>query len=51
MHGEMRNTYRTLNRKAEGKRAFRRHRHRWEENIRMNCREIGWESVDWIHLI
>jgi len=23
---------------------------RWEDNIRMDIREIGWECVDWIHL-
>jgi hypothetical protein len=22
----------------------------WEDNIRMDLRELGWESVDWIHL-
>jgi hypothetical protein len=24
--------------------------HRWEVNIIMNLREIGWEGVDWNHL-
>jgi hypothetical protein len=24
--------------------------HRWEDNIRMDLREIRWEGVDWIHL-
>jgi hypothetical protein len=23
---------------------------RWEDNIRMDLREIGWGNVDWIHL-
>jgi hypothetical protein len=23
---------------------------RWEDNIRMYLREIGWEGVDWIHV-
>jgi hypothetical protein len=23
---------------------------RWEDNIRMDLREIRWEDVDWIHL-
>jgi hypothetical protein len=27
-----------------------RPRRRWEDNIRMDLREIGWEGVDWIHL-
>jgi len=22
----------------------------WEDNIRMDLGEIGWEGVDWIHL-
>jgi hypothetical protein len=32
--------------KSEGKRPMRRPRHRWEDNIRMDVREIGWEGVD-----
>jgi hypothetical protein len=36
-------------RKCEGKRPLRRHRHTWEDNIRMDLREIGWKGVDWIH--
>jgi len=23
----------------------------WEDNIRMNLREAGWEGVDWMHLV
>jgi hypothetical protein len=34
----------------EGKRPLRRPRHRWEDNIRMDLREVGWEGVDWMHL-
>jgi hypothetical protein len=22
----------------------------WEDNIRMDLREVGWEGVDWMHL-
>jgi len=36
--------------KPEGKRLFGRPRHRWEGNIRMDHREIGWKVVDWMHL-
>jgi hypothetical protein len=36
--------------KPEGKRPLRRPRHRWENIIRLNVREIGWVGVDWIHL-
>jgi hypothetical protein len=36
--------------KPEGKRPLGRSRRRWEDNIRMDLREIGWEGVDWKHL-
>jgi hypothetical protein len=34
----------------EGKRPLGRLRLRWEDNIRMDLREIGWEGVNWIHM-
>jgi hypothetical protein len=36
--------------KSEGKRPIGRPRRRWEDNIRKNRKEIGWEVVDWMHL-
>jgi hypothetical protein len=48
--GEKRNAYRILVGKPEGKRQLRRSRRRWEDNIRMNLREIGWGGMDWIDL-
>jgi hypothetical protein len=39
-----------LLRKPEGKRPIGRSRHRWEENIRMDLHEVGWEEMDWIDL-
>jgi hypothetical protein len=36
--------------KTEGKRLLGIPRRRWEDNIRMDLKEIGWEVVDWIHL-
>jgi hypothetical protein len=36
--------------KPEEKRPLGRPRRRWEDNIRMDLREIRWESVDWVHL-
>jgi hypothetical protein len=48
--GEMRNAYCILVGKPEGKTSLGRHRRRWEDNIRMNLREIVWEVVDWIDL-
>jgi hypothetical protein len=38
--GNMRNAYNILVGKPEGKRPFRRSRHRWEIKIRMDLREI-----------
>jgi hypothetical protein len=32
------------------KRPLGRPKGRWEDNIRMDVREIGWEGVDWIFL-
>jgi hypothetical protein len=48
--GEERNMYRGLMGKPEGKRPLGRPRRRWEDGIRMDLREIGWGSVDWIQL-
>jgi len=48
--GEMRNAYRILVGKPERKRPLRRPRCRWEDNIRIDVREIEWEIVNWIHL-
>jgi hypothetical protein len=44
--GEERNVYRVLMGKPEGKRLLARTRHRWEDGIRMDPREIGLGSVD-----
>jgi hypothetical protein len=30
-----------------GRRQLGRPGHRWNDNIRINIREIGWEVVDW----
>jgi hypothetical protein len=37
-------------RKSEGKTPLGRHRRRWEYNIKMDHREIGWGGMDWIDL-
>jgi hypothetical protein len=34
--------------KPEVKRPLGRPRRRWEDNIRMDLREIGWGGMDWI---
>jgi hypothetical protein len=49
--GEGRNVYRVLVGKPKGKRQLESPRHRWEDVIRINLRNIGWgEGVGWIHL-
>jgi hypothetical protein len=42
--------YKVLVGKPEGKRPLGRLRRRWEHGIRMDLREIGWRSVEWIQL-
>jgi hypothetical protein len=49
--GEIRNAYNILIGKPEGKRPLPRPRHKWEHNIRIGLKEIGWEVVVWIHLV
>jgi hypothetical protein len=44
--GEIRNAYNIFVGKPEGKRPLGRPRRRWEDNIRMNLKEIMWEVVN-----
>jgi len=48
--GEMRNAYKIFVEKLEKEGPFGRRRDRWEDNVRMDLRQIGWEDVDCIHL-
>jgi hypothetical protein len=45
---EERKVYKVLVGKSEGKRPLGRPRHRWEDGIKMDRREIGLGGVDWI---
>ena len=47
---ESTNAYRVLVGKPEGKRPLGRPRCRWEDNIKMDFREVGCDPVDWAHL-
>jgi hypothetical protein len=49
-HAWERKVYRLLVAKPEGKKLLGRSRRRWEDGIRMDLREIGWGSVEWIQL-
>jgi hypothetical protein len=48
--GEDRNVYRVLMGKPEGKRLLGRQRCRWEDEVRVDLREIGWGRVYLIQL-
>jgi hypothetical protein len=49
--GEERKVHKVLVEEPEGKRPLGRPRHRWENGIRMDLRDIGWgRGVDWIRL-
>jgi hypothetical protein len=48
--GDMVNVYRILDRTPEWKGTLWRNRRKWENNIRMDLKEILSEDVDWIHL-
>jgi len=51
MCGARRRTYRVLVGKPEGMRPLGRHRHRWEDNIKIGLQEVGWgEGMDLIDL-
>jgi hypothetical protein len=49
-HGGEENSYRILVGKLQGKRPVGRPRRGWEDNIRMDLREIGWCGMGWIDL-
>ena len=48
---QSRNAYRVLVGKTEGKRPLGRPRRRWEDNIKMDLREVGYDPGDWIDLV
>jgi hypothetical protein len=47
--GEKRGAYRILVGKPEGRRPRERSRRRWEDNIKMDLKDVEW-SMDWIEL-
>jgi hypothetical protein len=48
--GEGRGVYRVLVGRPEGKRPLGRLRRRWEDNIKMDLREIWIDGANWIQL-
>jgi hypothetical protein len=50
-YGEKKNAYKVLAGKSEGNRPLGKPRRWWENNIKIDLREIGWGGMDWIHLV
>jgi hypothetical protein len=48
--GEGRGVYRVLVGRLKGKRPLGRSRCRWEDNIKLDFREIGFDGANWIQL-
>jgi hypothetical protein len=49
-HGGGRGIYRVLIGRPEGKRPLGRPRRRWEDNVKMDLKEIGIDEANWIRL-
>ena len=47
---QSRNAYRVLVGKPQSKRSLGRPKRRWEDNIKMDFREVGCDPTDWIAL-
>jgi hypothetical protein len=48
--GERRKVYRVLVGKLEGERPLERARHKWEDGIKIDFKEVDSGGVEWIHL-
>jgi hypothetical protein len=48
--GENRNVYRIFVGKPEGNGPLGRPRRKWEDNIKMDVRDIGWDGIERIDL-
>jgi hypothetical protein len=49
--GEGRGVYRILVGRSEGKRPLGRPKRRWENNIKLDLKEIGIDRASWIRLV
>jgi hypothetical protein len=48
--GQMRNIYKILIESPKGKIPLWRTRRKWDDNIKMDLKGIGYADVKWIHL-
>jgi hypothetical protein len=46
----MRNPYRIVVGNSECQRPPKKHGRRWQDNIKMDLKEIGYKGVYWIHM-
>jgi hypothetical protein len=46
----MKNAYTTLGEKPEGKEPLSRPSRTWQDNIKVDLKDTGYEDVDWIDL-
>jgi hypothetical protein len=49
-YGERREAYRDLVGNPEGRRQLERPRRRWENNTKMDLKEVAWRSIHWSDL-
>jgi hypothetical protein len=49
-HVDKRNVYRNLLGRPEGKKPLGRPRRRWEDNIKIDVGDIGWDGMDWVDM-
>ena len=49
-HGRGEDVHRVMVGKPEGKRPLGRPRHKWEDNIKLDLREVGGGCGDWMEL-
>jgi hypothetical protein len=50
-HAGGKGVYRVLVGRSKGNRPLGRPRHRWEDNIKIDLREMGIDGVNWIQLV
>jgi len=48
--GEMKSAFTVLVERREGTRPLGRSRRGWENNIKMDLKEMGWYGAEWMHL-
>ena len=49
--GEISGAFRGLMGKPEGKRLLGRHSLRWEDNIKIDLRDVAWSGLLWLRLV